>query len=406
MPASPIIIIPLIWLNGREAEPQQRASLPGTIPKGEDGIALQDGAVAVRFAKPRDLRSIPSATGGIARLACARMREAGIGVAAVLSGARLTVAELSDPTLRLAVRTQIDVLELAAQELEDDFLGFHLARSFDLREIGLLYYVMASSDRLADALRNAERYSRINNEGVRLRFRSDRATVIALDYLNVDRSSDRHQVEFWLATLVRICRQLTNTRLAPPRLRVRHHRDTVPAEYRSLLAGDIEFDADADEIIFPEQVASLQIVGADTYLNKLLRQYADEALAGKPPHRNSVRSDVERVIPPLLPHGKANTSEVARQLGLSRRTLSRSLLAEGVTFTAILEELRIALARRYLRDRALPISEITWLLGYREVGSFTHAFKRWTGMSPSQFRSSHRLREKTADSVPPSKDVR
>ena len=46
---------------------------------------------------------------------------------------------------------------LAAQELQDQFPGFHLARSFDLREIGLLYYVMASSDRLADALRNAER---------------------------------------------------------------------------------------------------------------------------------------------------------------------------------------------------------------------------------------------------------
>jgi AraC-like DNA-binding protein len=189
-------------------------------------------------------------------------------------------------------------------------------------------------------------------------------------------------------------------------MRVRHHRDTIPAEYRSFLARDVEFDADADEIIFPEQVASLPIVGADTYLNKLLRQFADEALAGRPPHRNSVRADVERVIPLLLPHGKANTSEVARQLGLSRRTLSRSLLAEGVTFTAILEELRIALARRYLRDRALPISEITWLLGYSEVGSFTHAFKRWTGISSSQFRSSHRLHEKTADSVPPSKEVR
>jgi len=92
------------------------------------------------------------------------------------------------------VRTQIKVLELAAQELQDDFFGFHLARSFDLREIGLLYYVMASSGLLADALRNAERYSGINNEGVRLHFRSDRATVIALDYLNVDRRADRHQM--------------------------------------------------------------------------------------------------------------------------------------------------------------------------------------------------------------------
>jgi hypothetical protein len=279
---------------------------------------------------PNDLSSIPSATGGIARLACARMREAGKGLEAVLSGAGLTVEEVDDPTVRLEVRTQIKVLELAAQELQDDFLGFHLARSFDLRKIGLHYYVMASSEQLAEALRNAERYSRMNNEGVRLQFRSDPATVIALDYVNVDRRSDRHQMEFWLTALVRICRQLTDNRLAPRKLMVRHFRDSTPAEYKSFLASDVEFGADADEIVFPGQVASLPIVGADDYLNKLLRQYADEALAHRPEVRGRVRADVERVIPQLLPHGKAKTSEVARQLGLSSRTLSRALSAEGV----------------------------------------------------------------------------
>ncbi len=342
----------------------------------------------MRSTKPKDFRSVPSATGGIARLAFARMRKAGKGTAAVLSGAGLTVEHVDNPTIRLEVRAQIRVLDLAAQELQDEFLGFHLARSFDLREIGLLYYVMASSEQLADALRNAERYSGINNEGVRLHFQSDRATVIALDYISVDRRSDQHQIEFWLTALVRICRQLTGSQLAPRKLTVRHFRDSTPAEYKSFLTNDVEFGADADEIIFPKQVASLPIVAADTYLNRLLRQYADEALAQRPQERDSVRANVERVIPQLLPHGKAKISEVARHLGLSCRTLSRSLSAEGLSFTKMLEEFRVALARRYLRDRELPISEIAWLLGYREISSFTNAFKRWTGMNPRQFRSS------------------
>lgn len=342
----------------------------------------------MRSTNPKDLRSIPSATGGIARLAIARMREAGKDTAAVLSEAGLTVEHVDDPAVRLEVHTQIRVLDLAARELQDEFLGFHLARSFDPREIGLLYYVMASSEHLADALRNAERYSRINNEGVCLHFRSDRATVIALDYVSVERSSDRHQIEFWLTALVRICRQITDTRLAPRKLTVRHYRDSTPAEYKSFLGSDVEFGSDADEIVFPEYLASLPVVGADTYLNKLLRQYADEALADRQPERGSVRANVERVIPQLLPHGKAKTSEVARHLGLSGRTLSRSLSAEGLTFSEILEDFRAALARRYLRDPELPVSEISWLLGYREISSFTNAFKRWTGMNPRQFRSS------------------
>src|SRR5947209_1452948 len=340
------------------------------------------------FVSPKDLRSVPSATGGIARLACARMQEAGVSMSAVLSEAGLTVAEVNDPTVRLEVRTQIKLLELAAAELQDGVLGFHLARYFDLREIGLLYYVMASSEQLADSFRNAERYSVINNEGGRLRFRSDGSTVIALDYVNVDRSSDRHQIEFWVTTVVRLCRQLTDSRIAPQRVTVRHFRDGTPTEQRLFLSNDVQFGADADEIIFPAHFASLPIVGADTYLNELLRQYADEALASRPKERKGVRSDVERVLPQLLPHAKATTSEVARQLGVSRRTLSRALFAEGVTFAKILEELRAALAQRYLRDRELPISEIAWLLGYREISSFTHAFRRWTGMSPREFRTS------------------
>ena len=56
----------------------------------------------------------------------------------------------------------------------------------------------------------------------------DRAATIALDYVDVDRQSDRHQIEFWLVTLVRICRQVTDTRLAPRHLRIRHRRDETP----------------------------------------------------------------------------------------------------------------------------------------------------------------------------------
>jgi len=89
--------------------------------------------------------------------------------------------------MRVETRAQIKVLELAAQELQDELFGFHLARSFDLREIGLVYYVLASSEQLVDALRDCERYSLINNEGVRLHFSLAPSAAIALDYVNVDR---------------------------------------------------------------------------------------------------------------------------------------------------------------------------------------------------------------------------
>jgi AraC-like DNA-binding protein len=66
--------------------------------------------------------------------------------------------------------------------------------------------------------------------------------------------------------------------------------------------------------------------------------------------------------------------------------LSRKLRDEHVAFAEILEETRLALAKRYLVERDLPVSEIAWLLGYGEISSFTHAFKRWTGTTPREFR--------------------
>jgi hypothetical protein len=102
------------------------------------------------------------------------------------------------------------------------------------------------------------------HEGIRLNVKlGERAAAIALDYVDVERQSDRHKIEFWLVTLVRICRQVTDTRLAPRSLRIRHRRDETPAEMRSFFGCDVEFGADSDEIIFPTPVASLPIVGSD-----------------------------------------------------------------------------------------------------------------------------------------------
>lgn len=336
--------------------------------------------------------AIPSATGGIARLACAAVSKTDKPLAPLLATAGLAVADIEDAARRLEVRAQIKVLELAADAIGDDLLGFHLARDFDLGEIGLPYYVMASSENLADALCNAERYSAIANEGVRLKVRSDRDAVIEIQYAHVDRSSDRHQIEFWLVTLVRICRKITSSRLAPVRISVRHAHNGAASEFKSFFGCNVDFDSDADEIVLSKSVYFLPTTGGDPHLHNLLVGYANEALAHRSSQRGGgVRSKVEDVLIKLLPHGRANALEVARQLGMSRRTLTRALSGEGTSFSEVLEQLRGAFATRYLRERELPVSQIAWLLGYREVSSFTHACRRWTGMTPRQLRQENSL---------------
>ena len=81
----------------------------------------------MQVAKLDGFNSIPSATGGIARLACARLNDLGMDPAVILSKVGLTSEAARDPTVRLEVRTQIKLLELAAEEVKDEWLGFHLA---------------------------------------------------------------------------------------------------------------------------------------------------------------------------------------------------------------------------------------------------------------------------------------
>ena len=353
--------------------------------------ALSCEIIPMRTPRTSPLHLVPCAAGGISRLVCARLRAAGLEPEALLSAAGLNSKQMDDPHSRIDVKAQINLLNIAADALKDDFLGFHLAREFEPREVGLIHYVIASSSTLAEAMSKTERYCRLVNEGIAVRFKVNHSTVIALDSMDFERQSDRHQIEFWAFGMVRACRLLTGTRIAPLQLRLMHVRDVTPNEFRSFLGCDVEFGANSDEIILPKATAVLPLVNGDIHLNKLLTAYAEEALAHRKPHAANVRLKVERAIAPLLPHGTATGSEVARELGVSRRTLARLLSAEGHTFSGILQQFRLDLAKAYISHDDLSISEIAWLLGYGEVSAFTHAFRRWTGATPREMRAAHRL---------------
>src|SRR5258708_19787483 len=121
----------------------------------------------------QDLASIPMAGGGLSHLAIARLKSAGVEVAPLLRRVGLTPEVIADPEERLSVRSQVALLDEAAIALKDDCLGFTLARDHDPREIGLLYYVMASSQTLGDGLKRVARYTTITNQALLVVYRKD-----------------------------------------------------------------------------------------------------------------------------------------------------------------------------------------------------------------------------------------
>ena len=348
------------------------------------GSRMSDGTSSA-LTSEEDLASIPMAQGGLSRLAIARLESAGIPAAPLLRRAGLTPEVIAEPDQRLSARSQIAFLDEAAKALKDDCLGFTLARDFDLRKVGLLYYVMASSQTLGDALKRVARYSKITNEALVFGCREGNNLTLNLSYSGVPRHSDRHQIEFCMFGALRICRVLTGQNLVPQHFSISHHREAF-SEMARFVGTNVTFGADTDEFALNVDARELPLVHFDPYLNDLLLKYCEAALAGKRTGMPQLRTRVENAISSLLPHGRVLAEDVARNLGMSKRTLARRLSAEGLNFNEIFQELRHDLAIRYLDDRKLHVSKIAWLLGFREVSAFTHACKRWTGKTPSEMR--------------------
>jgi AraC-like DNA-binding protein len=186
---------------------------------------------------------------------------------------------------------------------------------------------------------------------------------------------------------LRICRVLTGQNLVPQHFSISHYRSEGTSEMARFLGTKVEFGGERDEFALNVDARALPVIHADTYLNDLLVKYCEAALADRRGDMSQLRTRVENAISSLLPHGRVLVEDVARSLGMSERTLARKLSDEGLNFTEILQQLRRDLAVRYLNDRKLHVSKIAWLLGFHELSAFTHAFKRWTGKTPSQTRT-------------------
>jgi AraC-like DNA-binding protein len=311
----------------------------------------------------------------------------GIEVAPLLEQAGLTQEEIKDRNARIGVINQIKFVGLVATALGDELLGFHLVDNFDPREIGLLYYVAASADTLGVALDRVERYIKIQNDGVRFEVLKQKSIHLRLHYTGISRYTDVHQIGSMVTLMIRIGRRLTGSTLKPTVVRIIHHIHRGKLELEKFLDAKVEDGARFDEIELPAESLDLPIVSADRHLHDLCVQSAEEALARRRAKESSLKVKVENAIAALLPHGQARHDLVAAELGMSQRTLTRRLTAEGSSFAELLKEVREALAKRYIADGALPISQIAWLLGYAEVSAFTRAFRRWTGIVPTAARA-------------------
>jgi AraC-like DNA-binding protein len=117
-------------------------------------------------------------------------------------------------------------------------------------------------------------------------------------------------------------------------------------------------------------------------LNPQLERALEERRA-----QSSISEQVKWILKRLLAGSRPEISAVARELGLSDRTLQRRIIDDGATFRQLLLEARQELAHEYLKRPEMDVTEVAFLLGYEDSNSFYRAFRTWEGMTPSQLRA-------------------
>jgi AraC-like DNA-binding protein len=310
----------------------------------------------------------------------------GIDAEPALFGAGISRRQLSQDHIGLSVASQYRFLELAAAEANDQLLGLHVAAELDLRSIGLLFYLTGSAPTVSEALENLARYSRTTNEALVVEIsRQNDEVILAIRHMQEFDEPHRQFFELLALWFVRTLHNETNRDFTLLRVTFTHARNADLREVHRLLRCPVDFAQEVDSWVLPQRVMDLPIVSGDSQLLKILTAHADDLLA----ERHSVtglQSMVANQLASLLPSGESRAAMVAKQLGMSQRSLTRHLAEEGTTFAEILEQLRRRLASRYLADDRMSVQQTAWLLGYSEVGAFNHAYKRWTGTAPRRTR--------------------
>ena len=253
------------------------------------------------------------------------------------------------------------------------------------RHVGVLGYLVLASKTLAEALQAYQRYER-------LFYGASLAQVVASDDAVEIRWPRQPLVEdplhdqLGIAALVTFMQQQVAQPPIPARIRF-----CSPAPADSQTAAEaffgcpVQFDQDDTAVRIPLAYLALPLLHSDPGLRLLLDQQA-QAMLQAMPDADAFDRSLQQTLLRRLPEGDAALATVAAAMHVSVRTLQRRLEARGQTWQQVLDRSREELARQYLADRGLSLSDIALLLGFSEQSAFTRAFKRWSGQTPAQAR--------------------
>ncbi len=301
----------------------------------------------------------------------------------------VTLAQVQDLDARIPISYLSEVWEIAAELTDDPAIGLQVGSKIDPARFSVVAQAAFQCDTVRDVLNMYARFFSIVNETTRLCIEEskDRAVIafscVVPEYYCVS------EMERMMTTALARCSYILGKKIRVKEVCFQHKAPAYAESYEAFFEAPIKFEQAHCAISVPPGLLDLKIKHGNPYLLSVLSGYAEKLLKKLAPSsdiQQKVRLYIERH---LADEQTLDVTLVAKELHMSRHTLYRKLKKENVSFQALVEEVKQVEAKRYLTQKDVSISEVAFLLGFSELSAFSRAFKRWTGLSPAQYRSEH-----------------
>jgi AraC-like DNA-binding protein len=338
----------------------------------------------------------------LTRPAIAFLYGQGCDVNQLLGEVGLDLATVLTPGARIPHRVLFDVWSRGAELLGDPDFGLRAIGAVDLRVFEQLTFaseylpgqLFAASATLGEGLARLIRTQPLSIHSSLLELVHGPAPAdvtplptgaVRLRHTMLDVPEvPRVFTEFWIAWIFRLIHELTAPAVTPLELRFAHPAPPTTEQHRRTFAVPLHFSAGEDALVLHEADLAAPLRSANPIVLDLER-HAETLLARMPPAVTAA-DRVRALVAAELMAGDASSTQVARAMHVSGRTLIRRLAELGTSYQALLDEVRAGLARQYLLEEKRSVQDVAAALGFSDARAFVRAFRRWYGQSPSQFR--------------------
>ncbi|MBL1079414.1 AraC family transcriptional regulator [Nocardia sp. 2] len=315
--------------------------------------------------------------------------ERGMSAAACLSGTGLSPEAIIDPSSEVTARQELTVVRnLVTRFGQEPGLGVEAGSRYHISLYGPWGLAMLSSRTLRDSVEVALRYVELAFAFGQLEFEETETEArLVFDDHEVPADVRAFLTERVLTGIQMIGRELFSAGVPLHRVAFRHDGPADTERHREVFGIEPIFGAPRNEAAFDRAYLDIPLPQANEWARATCEQLCRDLLS-----RRQARTGIAGAVRDLLvrePGRIPDQAEVAAQLFISSRTLSRRLNEEGTSFRALLDEVRQLLSEELLEHTDMTTEQVAARLGYAESASFIRAFRRWKGCPPREYRARH-----------------